>query len=155
MFKKSITFEDYRGETKTKDYYFNLSTRELSEIQHSTYQGIQDKLIGIANEKNTPESSDLYKKFILAAYGEISDDGVSFIKKRDGHKLSEDFEQTAAFDQLYMELGQNPDEALEFAAGVLPKEFRSEINKVREQLKTKSPEQVIAEIDTTIKAPKA
>lgn len=150
MFKKSITFTDFRGEEKTKDYYFNLTKTELAKYQTSTYQGMEDKLLGIAKEKNVPETSNLFDKFILASYGEISDDGVSFIKEKDGHKLAEDFMQTAAYDELYQELGSDADAALEFAAGVLPREFRSEINDMRERLKTNSAEKVIADAQNKI-----
>lgn len=159
MFKKDITFTDFRGEEKTISYYFNLTKTELSKYQTSTYTGLQDELTNIARSKDTPKSYELFDKFILASYGELSDDGVHFIKERDGHRLAEDFAQTAAYDALYMELGQNPNAALEFVAGVLPKEFRPEIDKIRESLKTEPAEEVVkklnAEVIDTTAVPKA
>lgn len=155
MLKKDITFVDFRGETKTVPYYFNISNRELTEVESKTYLGIQNKIINMANAKSVPESADMYKKFILFAYGEPSDDGIHFIKHKDGHALAEDFEQSAAFDALYMELGSDPDKALEFVAGVLPKDYREDINKVRSQLqamkaKGLTDEEMAKQLETTV-----
>ena len=72
---------------------------------------------------------DVFKEIILTAYGEKSEDGRAFIKKKNGVKLADEFEQTMAFDALFTELITNPDKASAFVNGIMPKDLMAEANK--------------------------
>jgi hypothetical protein len=70
---------------------------------------------------------EIFKELIMKSYGELSDDGRRFIKIRDGHKLAEDFAQTAAYDELYMQLATDDKKAADFINGVIPKDLAKQV----------------------------
>ena len=41
MIKKTITYEDYDGNTRTQDFWFNLSQREIARMEVSTPGGFE------------------------------------------------------------------------------------------------------------------
>ena len=79
------------------------------------------------------EIMKIFKEIILKAYGEKSEDGRTFIKKRNGVRLAEEFEQTQAFDALFTDLLLNPDKAAAFINGIMPKDLVEEANKTKAQ----------------------
>lgn len=123
MLKKTITYEDYDGNTRTEDLYFYLSKAELTEMELSTPGGFTKKLESITQAQNGAEIMKVFKEIILKSYGEKSDDGRSFIKKRNGVRLAEEFEQTEAYNQLFTELLLDPDKAASFINGIMPKDL--------------------------------
>lgn len=123
MLKKTITYEDYDGNTRTEDLYFFLSKAELMEMELTTPGGLAKKLESVTKAQNGAEITKIFKDIILSAYGVKSDDGRSFIKKRNGVKLAEEFEQTEAYNQLFTELLLNPDKASAFVNGIMPKDL--------------------------------
>lgn len=136
MLKKTVTYEDYDGNTRTEDLYFFISKSELMDMELSTPGGFAKKLERVSKAADGAEIMKIFKDLILKSYGEKSDDGRSFIKKRNGINLSEAFEQTEAFNQLYTELLMNPDKASAFINGIMPKDIMNEINKIDAQAKT-------------------
>ncbi len=119
MLKKSITYEDYNGETHTDDFYFNLTKAELIELEVSdATDGFADSLKRIAASDNGHDIIEAFKRIILLAYGKKSEDGKRFIKHDD---ITEEFTQTEAYSNLFMELATNADEAVAFINAVVPK----------------------------------
>ena len=135
MLKKTITYEDYDGNTRTEDLYFFISKSELTEMELTTPGGFTAKLEKITNANDGGEIMKIFKEIILKAYGEKSDDGRAFIKKRNGVSLAETFEQTPAFDALFTELLMDPDKAAVFINSILPKDLMNEANKQNLQAK--------------------
>ena len=123
MLKKTITYEDFNGTERTEDFYFNLSKSELTEMQLTTDGGLNEKLQKIVKAKSQAEIINKFKEIILAAYGEKSDDGKYFIKKKNGVKLAEQFEQSPAYDKLYMELATDAEVAEAFVNGTIPQDL--------------------------------
>lgn len=136
MLKKTITYEDYDGNTRTEDLYFFISKSELTEMELSTPGGLTKKLESITKSQNGSEIMKVFKDIILKAYGEKADDGRGFIKKRNGVSLAEEFEQTAAYDALFTELLLDPDKAAAFINGIMPKDLIEAANKQNLQAKT-------------------
>ena len=126
MLKKTITYTDYEGEERTEDFYFNLSKSELMEMQMGVTGGFSNYVRRIVSEKDVPELMKMFKDIILKAYGEKSADGRRFIKSEE---LSKEFEQTGAYDELFMKLVYNEDEASAFINGIIPSSIADEINK--------------------------
>lgn len=120
MLKKTIKYEDYNGNERTEDFYFNLSKAELTEMELSTTGGLQTMLENIIQTQDVPTIVKIFKEIILKSYGEKSADGKRFIKS---DELSTAFSQTEAFSNLYMELVQNADEASKFISGIIPKDL--------------------------------
>lgn len=120
MLKKTIKYTDYEGVEREEDFYFNLNKAEVMEMQLST-DGTLTKLIQkIIAEKNIPKLVEIFKQLILKSYGEKSLDGKRFIKN---DKLLEEFTQTEAYSNLFMELSTNSDAAAAFVNGIIPKDL--------------------------------
>lgn len=132
MLKRNITFTNFDGESKTKTFYFNLTKTELLELESSAEGGLAASLQSIVDSKNAATLISEFKKIIMMAYGERSEDGDRFTKSA---ALSEQFSQTAAFDQLFMDLAQDDQLASDFILGVMPSDITSqmqtEINQAR------------------------
>lgn len=121
MLKKTITFEDFNGAMCTEDHYFNLTTAELTELQLSKDGGFDNYLKKIVDAQNIPELSKAFKEIILLSYGVKSDDGKRFVKKApDGHRLADDFVDSAAYSALYTELFTNDAAAADFVNSIIP-----------------------------------
>ena len=130
MLKKTVKYEDFDGNTREETLYFFISKTELTEMELKTPGGFAKKLEGISKSENGAEIMETFKDIILAAYGEKSEDGRSFIKKRNGVRLADEFEQSFAFDALFSELITNPDKASAFINGIMPKDLMNEANKL-------------------------
>ena len=119
MLKKTITYTDYDGNERTEDFYFNFSKAELMEMEMSTAGGMESMLRRIVAEQNTPRIVEYFKEIILKAYGKKSPDGRRFIKSKE---LRDEFAQTEAYSQLFMEL-LDPDKAAQFVNAVIPQSY--------------------------------
>lgn len=118
MLKKTITYNDYNGAERTEDFYFNLTEAEVVEMQYSIGGGLEERLERIVKTKDQPAILREFKKLILMAYGEKSDDGKQFMKSEE---ISKRFECTEAYSNLFMELATDADKASEFVNGIVPK----------------------------------
>lgn len=129
MLIKPIKYTDYRGVERTEEFVFSFSKRELMEMQVEKDGGLDVYLKKIANAKDPKAIMATLKDIILKSYGEVSDDGKKFKKyAADGHRLSDDFEASPAFDELYMEVATNDVKALEFIKAILPADLAEKIN---------------------------
>lgn len=121
MYVKTMNYTDYNGEKRTEDFYFNLTKAEITEMELSTEGGLRDKIDRITKAKDVPEIIRLFKELIMKAYGVKSPDGKRFIKSE---KLSEEFSQTEAYSDFFMELAGNSNAAAEFVNGIMPSDMR-------------------------------
>lgn len=122
MIKKTVTYEDYNGNTRTEDFYFHLNKAELTEMELSREGGMAAYYERIVKAQDLPSLSSVFKELVLKSYGVKSEDGRGFLKKdAAGNPLWIAFEQTAAFETIYMELVNDTDVATEFFNGIIPK----------------------------------
>lgn len=119
MLKKTITYEDYNGNTRTEDFYFNLTKAELMEMEMSINGGLAEMIQRIVAAQEAPAIIKIFKDLILKAYGVKSLDGKRFMKDQD--KIDE-FAQSEAYSILFMELATNADAAAAFVNGIMPKD---------------------------------
>ena len=126
MIKKTITYTDYDGNERTEDFYFNLSKAELTEMETSTTGGLQKTIERITQEQDGRKLIELFKDIILRSYGKKSLDGRRFVKSKE---LAEDFSQTEAYSELFMELATDDQAASAFIKGVLPASLAAELDK--------------------------
>lgn len=127
MIKKTITYTDYDGVSRTEDFYFNLSKPELMEMDFSESGGMEKAIKKIVDAQDTKKIIEVFKDIILRSYGEKSADGKHFVKVRDGHRLAEEFAQTEAYSELFMELATDDKAAAEFINGIIPQSLAAEI----------------------------
>ena len=117
MLKKTITYTDYDGNERKEDFYFNLNKAEIMEMEMSTAGGMAESIQKIVDAKDTPAIIRVFKDLVLKAYGVKSDDGRRFVKSKE---LSEEFAQTEAYSQIFMELATDADAAAKFVNGIVP-----------------------------------
>lgn len=147
MYKKTIKYEDFNGVVRNEDFYFYLSKTQLTKLNSRIEGGIQDKFERIVNKLDVKQLVETVEDLILSAYGEKSEDGKRFIQTPE---VRQSFEQTNAYDQLFMELINSPDGLADFIKKVLPQDLQIKIEE--EQKKGNIPEIVPGEakvIDVT------
>lgn len=119
MLQKVIKFKNFAGQDTERTCYFNLMKSEIMELEMSTEGGLAEMIKQIVESKNVPEIIAVFKKIILAAYGEKDSDGEHFIKSQ---SISERFSNSLAYSALFIELATNADAAATFINGIVPQE---------------------------------
>jgi hypothetical protein len=127
MIKKTISYTDYDGNERKEDFYFNLSKPELIEMQTSEAGGLEKKIEKITQEQDVAKIIELMKEIIQKSYGVKSDDGKRFIKNQE---ILDEFMQSEAYSELFMELATDANAASDFINGILPKGLVEEAKKI-------------------------
>lgn len=118
MLKRTITYTDYNGVSRTEDFYFNLTQAEVTEMELSVDGGLVQMIERIVAAQDGKQMIDIFKNLVLKAYGVKSPDGRRFIKNDD---VRADFAQTEAYSILFMELATDAKAASAFVNGITPK----------------------------------
>ena len=118
MLKKTIKYTDYDGNEREEDLYFNLNKAEVTEMELSKQGGLSEYIKRIVAAQDAPSLVELFKELICKSYGEKSLDGKRFVKSKE---LTEEFTQTEAYAELFVELASNAEEATKFVNGIMPK----------------------------------
>lgn len=116
MYKMTRTFTDFNGETRTEDFYFNLTRAEIAQMSLSTDGGLDKLIERITQTKDVPKIAEYFKKIMDASYGERTPDGRGF---RKSPEILADFQATMAYSDLYMELLEVEGKAAEFINKVI------------------------------------
>lgn len=117
MLEKKIKYTDLRGHEREDTFMFHLNKSELLKLEMSVPGGFTAKINKMVDKEDAPEIVETFENFILSSYGEISEDGKSFIKNKE---LTDRFKNSEAYSELFMELISNPESAKAFASGVIP-----------------------------------
>jgi hypothetical protein len=135
MLKKEITYTDYDGNVRTEVFYFNMNKAEITEMEMSEKGGLSEMLKKIIGEKDNKRMIDTFKDLILKAYGVKSADGKVFKKTQE---LRDEFSQTEAYVELFMELASDADAAATFVRGIIPnmKDAIANVNTIQNNLKS-------------------
>ena len=126
MLKKTINYTDYNGNERTEDFYFNLTEAEILEMEMSKTGGLAESIQRIVQAQDIPAIIKVFKDLVLRSYGVKSPDGKRFIKS---DELCEEFSQTEAYSQLFMELATNAEAAAAFVNGIIPADLAKETAK--------------------------
>lgn len=121
MLKKTVTYEDYNGKTRTEDFYFNLTRTECAELMYGLGPGkdLEETFQTLIDSKDIGTIIATIKEMLLKSYGIKSDDGRRFIKN---DEVRTAFLENPAFDEIYMELASDSKKAADFFARVIPKQ---------------------------------
>jgi hypothetical protein len=122
MLKKTITFENFDGETVTEDFYFNLTKAELMELEVSEQGGFSEAMQDIIKAGNGKEIIAGFKRILLMSVGRRK--GNSFIKN---DEIREEFEGSPAFSELFMQLATDAQAGAEFVNAVIPKDLAQQV----------------------------
>lgn len=118
MVKKTVTYDDFNGQSRTEDFYFNFTEAELTEMELSLNGGLSQLLKKIIEENDQKQLIEYFKKLVIGSYGVRSLDG-RFFDKTD--EIRHQFECSAAYSKIFMELATDADAASEFVNGIIPK----------------------------------
>ena len=118
MLTKAITYENYNGEKKTKNFYFHLTKSEIAKMSLYEDGGIEAKIKKMVESGNNAEIMRYFEDFVLSCYGEKSADGEEFVKN---DEVRERFKNHPAYDVLFMEFIDGGAKAMsDFINGVIP-----------------------------------
>lgn len=120
MLKKPITFEDFNGNTQTKEFYFNLSQREVMKLiaEYGSVEKMEKELNDAVASQDLKRMLDEFERFVKLSYGIKSDDGLEFKKSEE---IWEAFEATAPYDAMFEELSTVEGAFIDFLNAVIPK----------------------------------
>ena len=133
MLKRPIKYTDFDGNVVTEDFYFNITKAEMLEREMSTDGGFAVVLQEAIKNTDVQVLFREFKEFILWSYGERSADGKRFMKTPE---LRDNFEHTAAYDALFMELCTNADAAASFIENIMPANM---VDEIRAQIEAGKP----------------
>lgn len=133
MLKKEITYDDFNGDTATETLYFNLTKSEMLELDADHIDGLEATIKRITQTNDRQGLIREFKRIIMMSYGQKSPDGKRFVKT---DELRQEFQQTAAYDALFMELATNDKSAAAFMKGILPKDMAAEVSRIENETPT-------------------
>ena len=117
MLTKAITYTDYNGNKKTKNFYFNLTRTELAKMELTNKAGMLETIKKMINSDDREEIINLFEKIVLGAYGEKSADGEEFLKS---DEIRQRFVNHPAYDVLFMELISSENGMSDFINAIVP-----------------------------------
>lgn len=143
MYKKAITYTDFNGDNKTKNFYFNLIRPELMEMERSPLYEMQDILNRVKGMENPDEELSyaeqdeiqekmgaILRNLVIKSYGVKSDDGEHFVKRIGDRRYGagEDFVESMAYDALYMEMISDVNNLVKFVRAIVPADLQGNID---------------------------
>ena len=117
MFKRDVSYTDYNGVKQTETFYFHISEAELIEMEVAYEGGFGETLQKIIQSQDRKAVIAEFKKLILLSIGQKSEDGKRFVKTE---KYRDEFEQSAAYSSLFMDLALKEDSAAQFINELMP-----------------------------------
>ena len=132
MIAQTIEYTDFNGDTRSETHYFNYTKPQLLEWEASVDGGMKALLQAIIKADDKKQILEMFKTFVLGAYGIKSADGR---KHEKSDALREEFASTAVYAELYMKLAEDADYAAAFVNGCIPAGMAAEIT---EQIKKES-----------------
>ena len=115
MVKKTVTYEDFSGDSVTETLYFKLNRTELLEMDKAHGFKLDEYLGRLLTEKAHSEMTLFVKELLMKAYGEKDSDNRHFVKSEE---MAERFAQSLAFDVLFETL-MDEKEAGAFVDGLM------------------------------------
>lgn len=148
MLKRNITFENLDGEMVTKEFHFNLSKAELIrlEAENDGKGGYQEAMQRIVDAKDGKAIMDEFENIIMLTVGERQ--GDQFVKSPE---IKAAFRNSAAYDELFMELVTDAGAGAAFVNGVIPAHLA---NSVKNAPRPGQPQDYLKK-DTTVELPTA
>lgn len=122
MLEKKIKFTDFLGNEREETWHFNLSDAELTEWELSTAGGLTKKIEQISETQDVPKLIELYKDVIMRTVGKLDADGRRF---RKNDEIRQEFMETGAYSELYMELATTEGAGAAFINGLISDKLRS------------------------------
>lgn len=130
MFSRTFEYTGYDGQPHKDTWWFNLSEAELYKLELSNLGGMNGMMNRLLRESKPGEIVDVFENLILSAVGERSVDGRKFIKNQE---IRDDFYQSKAYSDLFVELVSSGEKLAAFLKGAIPAEVAEAINKAEKE----------------------
>lgn len=117
MLERTIKYTDFFGNKREEPFFFNLNKSEVQKLNFSYKGGFAEYIRRAARHEDGETLTKLFEKLILMSYGEISEDGKSFVKDPAATKR---FLESNAYDELYMEFMTKEGAFAAFMNSVVP-----------------------------------
>lgn len=131
MLRREITFRDFNGDMVTETHYFNMTETELTMLEVSFEGGLEKTIKKIEEKKDAATLLGEFRKIILMSYGERTADGKHFLKSEERSAI---FEQSGAYNKLFMDLISDEEFAAQFIQGLIPEELSSAVDAKKKEL---------------------
>lgn len=119
MFKKTITFTGFDDVEHTKEFYFHISSAEVTAWLQPDGEFMK-RLERVQKSNQISAILEFYKDLVTQACGVRSEDGQRFIQTPEAKS---ELLGTPALDELLMELVLDPAGPIEFLKNLLPKKM--------------------------------
>ena len=147
MGTRTITYDDLDNNKVTRTFEFRLRKGELAEfaMKHEA-EGVDVAawLKAIAESKNASAILETVRELISLSIGERH--GNRFVKNDD---IRADFFESGAWDELFMQLIENPMEFAKFVQDMLPADMIEAVEQERKNAKSFTDEQLLALTDAS------
>lgn len=130
MIKKEVEFTNYNGDTVKQSFYFDLSEAEVSELQVEHNGRLTEYLQKIVDAQDSKEIVRYFKKLMILAYGEKSQDGNYFIKDEETKRH---LIYSPAYSKIFMELATDDEAGAAFVQGILPPDLEKRAEELRKK----------------------
>lgn len=130
MYKKTIKYEDYNGEEREEDFYFNLTVAEATRLEVNTEGGLDNMISKITRAKDNAEIIRVFEDLVAYSYGEKSPDGRYFSKSPE---ITAKFKSSPAYDEFFVSLFADPQAASNFVKGIVPSKMAEKFSKIAGQ----------------------
>lgn len=117
MFKETVTYTDFNGNTRTEDLFFHLSKIEMMELETSVPGGLSQAMSDALESEDTTAMFGYIKDFIAKSYGIKSEDGRQFIKNEE---ILNEFVHSAVYDEFITSLLTDEKKMNSFIVGIIP-----------------------------------
>lgn len=125
MIKKTMTYTDYNGNSRTEDFYFHLTKAEITKMEMSTSGGLAEKIQRVVAAQDQTSIIAIFEDLIQRSYGVKTPDGRGFLKRAED---LEAFMSTEAYSQLFMELATDDKAASAFVNGIMPADMTKQLS---------------------------
>ena len=122
MLTKTIKYTDFNDVERSETFYFNLSEAELTAWELSVSGTLTEHINRIQETIDVPQLIELYKELIDRSYGVKDADGRRF---RKSPEILQDFKDTNAYSELFMELATDQKAGGEFISGIVSNNLKA------------------------------
>lgn len=122
MYKDKITFTNFNDEEVTETLRFNLSEVELMDLVKDDPTFSQSYFKTLIDNEDAYEMFRFVRKILALSYGELSEDGNTFMKSPE---IMDRFLHSAAYDALINKIADsaNVDIVKTMLIGIFPDKF--------------------------------
>lgn len=134
MYGKKIKYVDFNDTEREETFYFHLSQADLIKIEAQYEGGFEAYANRMVEARKTEDLVNVLDDLIARSYGVKSLDGRQFVKNE---TVLNDFKQTQAYSDLFIQLLSDDKAAEEFIIGIMPRDVdKDEIKRQVEKKKS-------------------